>query len=297
MSRKRKRESKAARWKRQQGWKRLSRDVGATHDNANRTRIDLDPLEFTLVFSVQGGLDVIGPGTIKATDRNGRSPSAPVVDPISAIAYGPVAEWSQSWKDAEAIIEIRARLRSKRLQNRTDRFDQAVESGKVGWYRQDGDVDQRSVLLGSNRGADPSQQSDGLITTYRTEEGKYAIAREFWDGGYTEPDEYGDRQRANVSRDRLPIDFATAREAQEAFFHAVDMGESLNFESGTTLDFGEIRSSHRVAKMAERLSQWERKVTHENGDTEMVDMKKVYGRPRPQSKAAIEGKKVIVGAA
>jgi hypothetical protein len=295
MSRKRKRESKGARWKRARAWKRLSRDVGVARDDENHLRIDVDSQEFACLFTLEGGRDEIGPGVIRATDRFGRKPGIRFGgrEGVAVAAHhlgmdrGKVGRMVAQWKDAEAIIEIRARLRRKKLQERDDRLDRAVQRDAIGWYRQNGDVEQRSILLGTNRGADPLQESDGLITTYRTETGEYAIAREFWNGDHTSPDENGDRHRAGVVRDRLPVTFRTAREAQLAFFHAVDMGETLNFESGASLDFGSIRSSHRVANMAERLSRWER-----NG----VDMKKAYDRPRPQKPTkTAEGKKVIVG--
>lgn len=301
MSKNRKRKSKGHMRQVARSWNGTVRDVGATRVNENHERIHLDSLEFTLLFAVRGGLRPIGPGTIKTFDQNGRRAGirfgedangkplvgVAVVDPIAAVGKGPVARWSESWRDAEAILEARADALVRRVQRRATRLDSAVERDAIGWYRQDmPDAEMRSVLLGTNRGVSPANGSDGIVTTFRTEHGEYAIAREFWDGGWSAPDENGERQRKGVTRDLLPITFPRASDAQRAFFHAVDEGATLHFESGAKLDFGEIRSAHRMRDLARRLKLWER---------DGVDMKQVYDRPAPSSRVT-GGKSVVIGA-
>lgn len=268
-----KRESKAKRWSRAKAQKRLARDLHSSKD-PNRTRIELDEMEFGLTFTLIGGQENIGDAIVIATNRFGQKAGidfgscegVAVGSNILGLDRGKVGRMVAQWKEAEAVLEIRARLKNKREQKRIAMLDNAVLENKTGWYRHG--EQNRSVLIGTNNGIDPEHGSDGIITTYKTESGCYELAREFWDGDYSQ-----DGTRKGVVYDRLPVSFRTAKEAQRAFLGAIDGGETLNFESGVSATYSELKSAKRLANMADSLEKWKRR----NGDN-IVDMKEIYQR-------------------
>lgn len=290
MSKNRKRESKGKRWSRARADKQLAQAAGL-RPGVNHLRIDLDSTEFQSLFAVEGGHKKIGDIQHKAINRFGRRPGVKfggvyglaVAPSILDIERDKASKLMAQAADAVAIREARERMREERLAKRVNRLLSAHDRGAVGWYSQVvPDQDQRTILMGTNHGKDPLVESAGIIVTVKTEDGDHLIGREFWTGGWSAPDENGQRERLGVAVDYLddegaPLSFHSKKEAQDALLFAIDEGATLTFESGVELDFKEIQNHDRIEARASRLKSWEK-----NG----VDMKEAYSRKRPPAPKA-----------
>ena len=257
----------------------------------NHLRIDLDSMEFHGAFTVESGDDKIGGIRYRAFDRSGKRPGIAfggkhgiAVSPsMLEIGRDKASKLMAQAADAVAIREARERMREEGLAKRVNRLLSAHDRGAVGWYRQEvPDQDQRSIFMGTNHGKDPLIQSSGMLITVKTVTGDYHIGREFWAGGWSAPDENGQRERLGVEVDYVdddgaPISFRTKKEAQDALLFAIDEGAALTFKSGAELDFKEIQNHDRIEARAGRLKAWEK-----NG----VDMKEAYSRARPPAPKA-----------
>jgi len=288
MSRKRKRESKARRWKRKRETLRFEREAGV-RPGRNHERIDLEPLEFACLFTVEGGRDKIGDAFVRAVDRFGRRPGKPVAPRILDIERDKASKLMAYADDAETLRLLRMGLRDERSQRQSAKLLSAFERNAVGWYRQDvPDQTQRSILMGTN-GGDPERSSDGTVVCFKLDSetagqydlpecGKYAIAREYWDGGWSVPDADGHRERVGVSLDVLEHDghvltFRDKDEAQRAFMLAIDECTSSEDDDDPMSEFSDIRDAGRIESQARKLRVWER-----NG----TDMKALYERPKSE---------------
>ncbi len=308
---KHKRESKGQRWKRERANKRLAQAAGLRPD-VNHLRIDLDSTEFQSLFAVEGGHKKIGDIQHKAINCFGKRPGIKfggvygiaVAPSILDIERDKASKLMAQAADAVAIREARERMREEGVAKRVNRLLSAHDRGATGWYRHEvPDQDQRTILMGTNHGKDPLIESAGMIVTVKTETGDHLIGREFWTGGWSAPDENGQRERLGVVVDFAgdppkldengkpkdngwPSSFHSKKEAQAALLYAIDEGAKLEFVSGAKLDFKEIQSHDRIEARASRLKAWEK-----NG----VDMKEAYCRnrpPAPKSKTPNEGKLV-----
>lgn len=284
------RESRAARNAREKAQKRLLRSVGFDPKDPNHLRFDLESSEFALLFTVDGGQESIGPGRVLALDASGQMPGitygyeadaegkpilnrpihGTVVAPrLQSLDRGKVAIMSARWEDVEAIAEAREKIREDRSQMQYQRLMKAYENQARGWFRQDvPDQVQRSIFMGSNHGKDPTLETQRAIVCHKVDD-HYIIAAETWSGGWSEPDENGQRERLGVDPDVLEdITFDSKKEAQEAFLFAIDQGQYP--------EWVDLADGERWIKRSEKLRAWA------IGDG--TDMKALYRRPSKPKK-------------
>lgn len=254
------RESSGKRWKRNRAAKARFQALGVTPGCPNHQRIDLDSMEFACLFTVIGGQKVIGPGTARVFDMHGKMPGEAVAPNLLQIGRDKASKLMARAQDAAAIRQIREDQREEGKQKQVNRLISAVERDAFGWYRQEvPDQKLRSVLCGSNNGKDPTVESDALVICFKADN-VYHVGEERWDGGWSEPDADGYRERVGVTLDLLEISFYDEHEAQRAFMLTAKAGELERFA-----DREDATHKHRIAK---RLRAWE---------CEGQDMKELYG--------------------
>jgi len=263
------RESRAARNAREKAQKRLLRSVGFDPKDPNHLRFDLESSEFALLFTVEGGRESIGPGTVLAMDSHGQIAPSAVAPRLQSLDRGKVAIMSAHWEDVEALAEAREKIREDRSQMQFHKLMKAYENQARGWFRHDvPDQVQRSIFMGSNHGKDPTLETQRAIVCHKVDD-HYIIAAETWSGGWSEPDENGQRERLGVDPDVLEdITFDSKKEAQEAFLFAIDQGQYP--------EWVDLADGERWIKRSEKLRAWA------IGDG--TDMKALYRRPSKPKK-------------
>lgn len=277
------RESRATRNKRAKAQKRLLRSVGFDPSDPDHLRFDLESTEFALLFTVEGGRESIGPGTVLAMNSHGQRVPSAVAPRLQSLDRGTVAIMSAHWEDVEALAEVRERIREDRSQMQYHKLMKAREDRANVFCRQDvPDQIQRSIFIGSNYGPPPSDPEEShveldptvetcrAVVTYKVDD-HYVIDMETWNGGWSEPDENGQRERLGVTPDIVEgVTFYSAKEAQEAFLLAVDEKDE-NYK-----EFHHLASGERWIKRGERLKAWC------NGDG--IDLKAFYRQPSKPKK-------------
>ena len=218
-------------------------------------------MEFACLFTIEGGRDPIGPGIVRAFDAHGQKAGKAVAPNILQLGRDKASKLMRQAEDAALIRQIREDLREERKQTQVNRLLSASERDAFGWYRQEvPDQKLRSVLCGSNRGKDPTRESDKLVVCFKADDGRYHVAEESWDGSWSAPDADGHRERVGVDLDPLPFTFHDEHEAQRAIVFAAKAGELERFA-----DREDATHLHRIA---DRLQVWER-----DGN----DMKQIFG--------------------
>lgn len=288
---KRRRESSGNRWKRNRATQARYQAFGIESDGPIHRRIELDSLEFLCAFRIVGGLDSIDQdAVIRVYDSDGNrvaltttatvteeciehrmfgaevgavveSSAAVVPDILLGIGRDKASLLMRSAADAEARRQILENLRDAKRQAQVSALLVATRRNAFGWYRQEmPDQNLRSILLGSNNGKDPTSESDSLVVCFKTDDGRYHVAEETWDGSWSEPDKDGFRERVGVQISELPITFHDEHEAQRAVVFAAKAGQLERFE--------DRRDASHMHRIAARLRAWE----HEG-----QDFKKIYG--------------------
>lgn len=277
------RESRATRNKREKAQKRLLRSVGFDPSDPDHLRFDLESTEFALLFTVEGGRESIGPGTVLAMNSLGQKVDSAIAPRLQSLDRGTVAIMSSLWEDVEAIAEVREKIREDRSQMQYHKLMKAREDRANVFCRQDvPDQIQRSIFIGSNYGPPPSDPEEShveldptvetcrAVVTYKVDD-HYVIDMETWNGGWSEPDENGQRERLGVTPDIVEgVTFYSAQEAQEAFLLAVDEKDE-NYK-----EFHHLASGERWIKRGEKLRAWA------NGDGK--DLKAFYRQPSKPKK-------------
>lgn len=248
------------------------RTVGFDPDDPNHLRFDLESTEFALLFTVEGGQDNIGTELVQAFDAQGLKMGAAIAPSLQGLDRGKVAIMSARWEDVEALTAAREQIREERSQMQYQRLMKAYSDNSVGWFRHEvPDLEQRAILMGTNHGKDPTIETGRAVVCYKVED-HYVISAETWDGGWSAPDENGDRERLGVNQDVLEgITFHSKKEAQEALLYAIDEGQMPEWDH--------LRSGERMVKHSERLHAWTK-----NGK----DMKAHYKRPSKPEKQKIQ---------
>ncbi len=262
------RESRATRNKREKAQKRLLRSVGFDPNDPDHLRFDLESTEFALLFTVEGGRESIGPGQVLAMDSLGQKVGVAIAPRLQSLDRGTVAIMSSHWEDVAAIAAVREKIREDRSQMQYQRLMEAYANQKVGWYRQDvPDQEQRSILMGTNHGKDPTLETQRAVVCYKVDD-HYVVSAETWSGGWSERDADGNRKRLGVDPDVLEgITFHSKKEAQEALLYAIDEGQMPEW-----LD---LANADRMVAHSERLRAWTK-----NGK----DMKAHYRQPSKPEK-------------
>jgi len=224
-------------------------------------------MEYACLFTIVGGREVIGPGIVRAFDMHGRKPGKAVTPNLLQIGRDKAGKLMAQAVDAAAIRQIREDLREEKKQTQVNRLMSAVARDAFGWYRQEvPDQSLRSILVGSNGDHDPTRESDSLVVCYKSDDGRYHIAEETWDGEWSEEDADGSRERIGVDLDPLldekerEITFHDEHEAQAAITFAAKGGELERFA-----DREDATHMHRIA---DRLRAWEKRGQ---------DLKQTYG--------------------
>lgn len=255
------RESSGKRWKRNRASMARYRALGVDPSDPNHQRIEIDSMEFACLFTIVGGREPIGPGIVRVFDMHGQRPGKAVSPNLLQIGRDKASKLMAQAQDAAAIREIREDQREEKKQMQVNRLVSASDRDSFGWYRQEvPDQKLRSVLCGSNNGKDPTRESDSLVICYKSDDGRYHIAEEQWDGSWSGDKGEGYREREGVSLDELPFSFHDEHEAQRAIVFAAKAGELERFS-----DREDATHMHRIA---DRLRAWE----HQG-----KDRKEIYG--------------------
>jgi len=265
------RESRATRNKRAKAQKRLLRSVGFDPSDPDHLRFDLESTEFALLFTVEGGRESIGPGTVLAMDSHGQRVPSAVAPRLQSLDRGTVAIMSSLWEDVEALAEVREKIREDRSQMQYHRLMKAYEAQAVSWCRQNvPDQEQRSILMGTNHEKDPTLETQRAVISIKVDD-HHILAAETWNGGWSEPDENGQRERLGVTLDIVEgITWHSKGEAEEAFLYAVDEKDE-NYK-----EWHHLASGERWVKRGEKLRAWA------NGDGK--DLKAFYRQPSKPEK-------------
>jgi hypothetical protein len=270
MTRKRKRNSSGARWKRRQAAKVRAQTLGSF--GSIRERIELGSLEFASIFVVTGGRERIGSEiTIRTVvDRFGRNPGKAVAPHILDMDRGKVAAMAARTNDAAAIARAKERLQVERKAAQVDRLERAHERRLLKWCRQEvPDQRLRSVLVCSGEnGESPGDKSDSLVVCYRGNDGRYHVAEEKWLGYWSESDMDGFRERIEVELDEAPVTFADEKEAHRVVLSLVHGGELERL--------AHRKDARHFQRLAKGLIAWKRKGS---------DMKKVYETAKKEGAA------------
>jgi hypothetical protein len=278
MSRKRTRESRAVRNAREKAQNRLLRTVGFDPDDPNHLRFDLESTEFALLFTVEGGQEIIGTELVQAFDAQGLKMGTAIAPSLQGLDRGKVAIMSARWEDVEALTVAREQIREERSQMQYQRLMKAYADNTVGWFRHEvPDLEQRAILMGTNHGKDPTIETGRALVCYKVED-HYVVSAETWDGGWSAPNENGERERLGVIQDVVEgITFHSKKEAQEAVLFAVD-----EKSEGFAEEWHYLANAARMVTHSERLRAWTK-----NGK----DMKAHYRQPsKPEKQKRDKGK-------
>lgn len=241
--------------------KRLARNRDRAPHSVPPMTTDLDSLEFSAVFRVQGGRQhLFGMGTVAAFDCNGKRVQKGITPSILGIERDKASKLMQKAKEAQLIQARKEALRVKRGTRQTRNILEAFDSGDLQWVRRDDDLASakitlpngeqfvtgqqlKSYLVGtSDLDEQPLNRAVNQVICFRGDDMRFYVGEETYD-------ENSEATFAPLHEDGRPITYPSREVAERSILLKVEQGEVERLQDRIV---GDIH-----ARMDKKLRVWE----------------------------------------
>lgn len=239
--------------------KRLARNRDRASLRAPALTTELDSLEFSAVFRVQGGRSHLGMQAV-AFDCNGKRVQGGITPSILGIERDKASKLMKKAKEAQLIQARKESLRVKRGNRQTRNILEAFDSGDLRWVRRDDDLAvakialadgsefatcqrQKSYLVGSSDlKRDPLNEAQNQVVCFRGDDMRFYVGEETYD-------ENSQGTFVPLNEDGCPITYPSREVAERSVLLKIEQGEIERLENRIVGDI------HK--RMGKRLRLWE----------------------------------------
>lgn len=214
--------------------KRLARNRDRAPHSVPSHAADLDSLEFSAVFRVQGGQRHLGMRAV-GYDCNGKRVGRGIVDHFLSIERDKASKLMQNAEEAVAIQARKEALRVKRGNRQTRSILEAFDSGDLRWVRCDDDLATAKISLpngevfvtgqqlktylvgSSDLNEPPLNRAVNQVICFRGDDMRFYVGEETYDDS--------EATFAPLHEDGYPITYPSREVAERSILLKVEQGE------------------------------------------------------------------------